>query len=94
MDRSKQIFFFHRGNRYRLTHTVVDNSGSNARLVEADRNRHHRHTERKRFERCVDAGMGDAQLGSFEQFYLASLGNHDGVGRDRANVIHLNIAAY
>ena len=73
---------------------MVDNSGSNARLVEADRNRHHRHTERERFERCVDAGMGNAQFGSFEQFYLGSLGNHDGACRDRANVIPLNIAAY
>ncbi len=37
---------------------MVDNSGSNARLIEADRDRHHRHTERERFECCVDARMG------------------------------------
>jgi hypothetical protein len=94
LNRSRQIFLVHRGDRHRFTHPMVDNSGRNARLVEAYRNRHDWHTERERFERCVDAGMGNTQLGSFEQFYLGALETTMALAGIGPRSIHLNIAAY
>ena len=66
---------------------------SHPRLVIGDRNGHHGYTGRQRLERRIQAGVGNAERSPLQHLKLGSAPDHNGVGRQRPNLVRIQVLA-